>query len=317
MLLEEESTSSTSACPPTSSPRPPSRHARQASSNCEKPMARSLEEADATMAAAKEAGVKLMIAHCIRFWPEYAFLKAAVDDGRYGKLLSVNFTRYGEFPLGRVTTGWPTRPSRVAASWTCTSTTPTSPSTCLASRTPWPVLVRWTAVARATPSRRSSSGLSIAHLEGGCNPPGGAPFKMAFRAVFEKAGMIWDAGPMTVYEDTKDCFVPEFPKMSAAGGGDYQRPGWHHVELAYFVDCVKNDKPIETVTPESSREPFRVCLAEIEEIKKRAANGLVASLGFPSGSNGKAGNGELIRELSSRVCHRKWQSIERDKVRCY
>ena len=65
---------------------------------CEKPMAMSLSEADAMIEACRKANVKLFIAHCIRFWPEYALLKQMVSDGRYGKLVSLNLTRLGEFP---------------------------------------------------------------------------------------------------------------------------------------------------------------------------------------------------------------------------
>ena len=38
---------------------------------CEKPMALNLADCDEMIAAAKAADKELMIAHCIRFWPEY------------------------------------------------------------------------------------------------------------------------------------------------------------------------------------------------------------------------------------------------------
>src|SRR4051794_22530392 len=38
---------------------------------CEKPMALSLNEADEMVEACERAGVYFMVAHCIRFWPEY------------------------------------------------------------------------------------------------------------------------------------------------------------------------------------------------------------------------------------------------------
>src|SRR5579884_441379 len=42
---------------------------------CEKPMAMTLKEADEMIEACSVAGVRLMIAHCIRFWPEYRILR--------------------------------------------------------------------------------------------------------------------------------------------------------------------------------------------------------------------------------------------------
>jgi predicted dehydrogenase len=65
---------------------------------CEKPMALSVEDAEAMKAACEENNVRLMIAHCIRFWPEYAMLKQIALTGNLGELLSINMTRYGEFP---------------------------------------------------------------------------------------------------------------------------------------------------------------------------------------------------------------------------
>ncbi len=65
---------------------------------CEKPMALTLEQCQAMIDAAKQAGKLLMIAQCIRFWPEYRFLRDCARDGRYGKLLSLNMTRTGGRP---------------------------------------------------------------------------------------------------------------------------------------------------------------------------------------------------------------------------
>jgi predicted dehydrogenase len=53
--------------------------------------------------AARKANRRLMIAQCIRFWPEYAFLRGCVRDGRFGKLLSLTLTRIGGQP------GWSSR----------------------------------------------------------------------------------------------------------------------------------------------------------------------------------------------------------------
>ena len=36
------------------------------------------------LAAAKESKKELMIGQCLRFYPEYQFIKEAVDDQRFG-----------------------------------------------------------------------------------------------------------------------------------------------------------------------------------------------------------------------------------------
>src|SRR5690349_11097635 len=65
---------------------------------CEKPMALTVGDADAMIHACSQAPVRLMIGHCIRFWPEYVLLKKLVEDKSLGELRSINLTRFGEFP---------------------------------------------------------------------------------------------------------------------------------------------------------------------------------------------------------------------------
>jgi len=69
---------------------------------CEKPMGKSPREAMEMVDAAEASGKTLMIAQCIRFWPEYAYLKEAVDSSRLGRLLSLQMWRYSAPP----TWGW-------------------------------------------------------------------------------------------------------------------------------------------------------------------------------------------------------------------
>lgn len=51
---------------------------------CEKPMADSLEAADAMLAAAARAGVKFMVGHSRRFTRRYREVRAAIDSGAIG-----------------------------------------------------------------------------------------------------------------------------------------------------------------------------------------------------------------------------------------
>jgi UDP-N-acetylglucosamine 3-dehydrogenase len=64
----------------------------------EKPMALTVAECDAMIAAAQASGRLLMVAHVLRFWPEYVALAGFVQSGALGKPLSAVAARLAEPP---------------------------------------------------------------------------------------------------------------------------------------------------------------------------------------------------------------------------
>ncbi|MFF1572329.1 Gfo/Idh/MocA family protein [Leifsonia sp. NPDC058292] len=65
---------------------------------CEKPLAATSAEAREIAAAAEAAGLRVFPAHVVRFFPEYAAIKAEVDAGRIGEPAVLRFVRGGEAP---------------------------------------------------------------------------------------------------------------------------------------------------------------------------------------------------------------------------
>lgn len=63
----------------------------------EKPMALSTRQCDAMIAARDQGGVQLLIGQCLRFWPEYQVLLAAIRQQTYGKLVALTMTRIGGY----------------------------------------------------------------------------------------------------------------------------------------------------------------------------------------------------------------------------
>jgi predicted dehydrogenase len=53
---------------------------------CEKPIARTLDDAEAMVAACNTAGVRLMVGHVVRFFPEYARIHDVLQAGTLGQI---------------------------------------------------------------------------------------------------------------------------------------------------------------------------------------------------------------------------------------
>src|SRR6266508_5169807 len=65
---------------------------------CEKPLARTSAAARQIVEAAATAKGIFMPAMCLRFWPEWAWLKEAIASGRLGNVLAARFRRVAEPP---------------------------------------------------------------------------------------------------------------------------------------------------------------------------------------------------------------------------
>ena len=72
---------------------------------CEKPLARSTREAQEIVTACRKAGVQLLVAHVVRFFPEYALAHSAVMEGQIGKPAVIRLQR-GSY-----------RPKKPAGNW--------------------------------------------------------------------------------------------------------------------------------------------------------------------------------------------------------
>jgi len=65
---------------------------------CEKPLALSLNDAEAMIAAIQTSQARMSVGHCVRFFPEYVEAKALVDQGTLGDIAVVRTFRGGAFP---------------------------------------------------------------------------------------------------------------------------------------------------------------------------------------------------------------------------
>ncbi|MCK4323295.1 MAG: Gfo/Idh/MocA family oxidoreductase, partial [Armatimonadetes bacterium] len=67
---------------------------------CEKPMARTLDEADQVVEAVEAAGVKMMVGHVLRFFPEYQTARQMVQEGQLGDVGMIRMARINLMPDG-------------------------------------------------------------------------------------------------------------------------------------------------------------------------------------------------------------------------
>ena len=72
---------------------------------CEKPLARTTEQAQEMIAACESAGVKLLVAHVVRFFPEYALARQKVAGGEIGKTAVIRLKR-GSFQPKKAVDNW-------------------------------------------------------------------------------------------------------------------------------------------------------------------------------------------------------------------
>jgi predicted dehydrogenase len=65
---------------------------------CEKPIARTAEDARAMVDACRQHGVRLMVGHVVRFFPEYVRIKEVLDEGAVGTVGVVRAARLNQHP---------------------------------------------------------------------------------------------------------------------------------------------------------------------------------------------------------------------------
>ena len=87
-------------CLPTPMHRPAAEAALAAGKHVllEKPVALTLEDADALIAAADRSDRVVMMAHVLRFWPEYVALREKIASGDFGKPVSALAYRRQAYP---------------------------------------------------------------------------------------------------------------------------------------------------------------------------------------------------------------------------
>jgi predicted dehydrogenase len=222
---------------------------------CEKPMALSVEDCDEMIGVSKRTGKHLMIAHCIRFWPEYVWLKQAVESGEFGELKVADFSRLTFAP------GWS------GDSWFAD----TSKSGGIALdlhihdidfiqylfAVPQAVEPKTVTMDNgiighiSTRMRYGSDAIVIA--EASWMMPKSYGFSMSYKVVFEKGAAVFNADGLTVYPSDGEPYEPDL-----ADGDGYKG------EIHYFASLISGKASEIVITAEQARESVRLTLETVQ-----------------------------------------------------
>lgn len=235
----------------------------------EKPMALSVEDCDAMIATANRFGRILMLAHVLRFWPEYVALVDLVHSGQLGSPLSATASRLSARPTWG---DWFANPDWTGGAVLDLHIHDLDVLNWLFG-TPKSVYARGR---RGAPGGWDHAltlvdyGEVTGFAEGSVLMPDGYPFTMTLWVRCEKGSVEYtfrasgtgvetgSAGgtSLMVYEAGKE------PRALPAPGGD-----GYEAEVAYFVDCVRHNRQPVRSTGEHGRLAVRTALAARQSLE--------------------------------------------------
>ena len=223
---------------------------------CEKPLARTAAEARRIAKAAEKGRGYFMPAMCIRFWPEWAWLKQAVEGKTYGKVIAAEFRRVGSMPPGWFANGKLSGGAILDLHLHDTDFVhhvfgmPDAVSS-----GGW---VGRTGCVDHVVTRYHYAKGPVVTAEGSWAAMPPAPFDMSYRVHFEKA--------------TADYRIdrPDAPLMVYAGGKDKvvkcpQGDGYQ-AEMAYLGKCIRTKTAPTVVTAREAAESIRIVEAEASSV---------------------------------------------------
>ncbi len=226
---------------------------------CEKPLARTAEQARQIAAAAEKAMPKgfCLPAMCVRFWPEWAWLARMVERGTYGKVLDATFRRVGSMPPGWFGDGKLSGGAILDLHLHDTDFVKFALGKPVAVHSFGRVGKTGCVDQLVTHYIYAGDG-PIVTAEGSWAMTDGFPFRMGYTVNFERATaeyVMLREEPLVIYENGK-------AKSHACEGGD----GYHN-ELAYMAQCIASGKAPSIITAADAAESIEIVEAEAESIR--------------------------------------------------
>jgi len=237
----------------------------------EKPVCLLPEEGELMLQTQKKTNGIVMVGHCIRFWEEYIWLKKAVEEKLFGKVISAVFTRISPKPTW-AWDGWLLDPDRSGSAALDLHIHDTDFIRSIFGE-PHGVVSEAArdsnkAIDQIVTSYVYRDKLVIA--EGAWGYPPSFPFSMEYRVMFEHATAVYKSGSipsLVVYKSGGEIVTPEFKKEDIGenvSGGNVSELGGYYNELKYFTEQIMNKREIEEATLEESIKSFNLVIREID-----------------------------------------------------
>jgi len=226
---------------------------------CEKPMALSAGEAERMLDAAERNGRRLMVGHCLRFWPEYVLCREMVRTEAYGPVAGAVFRRTGGAPAWSWEQ-WMLQPDRSGGAAMDLHVHDTDAALWFFGR-PRAVSsvgqddgrggVRYI----STQLRYDDGPMVVA--EGGWMR-GEFPFNMTLTLHFEEATVHFDFAAKPTLTVCRNGDQPEHPEVKSDDA--------YRAELEYFAHCVAAGARPWRADPADSATAVRIVEAEVESV---------------------------------------------------
>ncbi|MBR6743042.1 MAG: Gfo/Idh/MocA family oxidoreductase [Clostridia bacterium] len=214
---------------------------------CEKPISLNREDVKRIYDTAEKNNVKFMVAQVLRFWREYEFVKEAYDSGRYGKLLSGNMVRLSGYPTWSWD-NWMRDEKRCGLvpfdlhihdlDFLVYAFGAPKKTTSFRSKLPEQDYIR---------AVYDFDGFFVSAESSWYASP--YPFTANFRFQFENAIIATDKCGLVVYESNGNIINLDEVAEGDTGEINLPKSDAYANEIIYFVDCVKNNRPVEKVKP--------------------------------------------------------------------
>ena len=225
----------------------------------EKPICLDMQQADALIKLAREKDRILMVGHVVRFMPPYQKLKEFIESGTFGKLKFLSLTRFSGVPAWGE---WLERRSVYGSTGGALFDLVIHDIDYVNYLLGLPGSVKCDYLPGLLSKHDYISALWSyfdkeiqVKIEGGNIFHSAFPFQAGYMAVFEKASIQYSTLKGDILYIASDSGLEEVPS-GQAGDGFYN-------EIAYFGQCITQNRPPAECMPESSLQTIQLCYDHI------------------------------------------------------